>query len=33
MNTKPIIIVSGDPYGTFFEIFFKVFKKIILKNL
>ena len=27
MNTKPIIIVSGDPYGTFFEIFFKVFKK------
>ena len=27
MNTKPIIIVSGDPYGTFFEIFFKVLKK------
>jgi 4-hydroxythreonine-4-phosphate dehydrogenase len=27
MNIKPTIIVSGDPYGTFYEIFFKVLKK------
>ncbi len=27
MNTKPIIIVSGEPYGVFNEIFLKVNKK------
>jgi 4-hydroxythreonine-4-phosphate dehydrogenase len=27
MNTKPILIVSGEPYGVFNEIFFKVKKK------
>ena len=27
MNIKPIIIVSGDPFGTFYEIFFKIKKK------
>ena len=23
MNYKPIIVVAGEPYGVFFEIFFK----------
>ena len=32
MNKKPIIIVSGEPYGVFFEIFFKSKKKINLKS-
>ena len=27
MKNKPIIIVSGEPYSVFLEIFFKVFKK------
>ena len=27
MNTKPIIIVSGEPYGVFNEIFLKIKKK------
>ena len=27
MSTKPIIIISGEPYGVFNEIFFKVKKK------
>ena len=31
MNIKPIIIVSGEPYGIFNEIFLKVKKKINLK--
>ena len=26
MNNKPIIIVSGEPYSIFLEIFFKIFK-------
>ena len=30
MNNKPIIIVGGEPYGIFFEIFFKSKKKINL---
>ena len=30
MNIKPIIIVSGEPYGVFNEIFFKVKKKKII---
>ena len=32
MNKKPIIIVSGEPYSIFFEIFFKSKKKINLKR-
>ena len=31
-NFKPIIIVTGDPNGIFYEIFFKTFKKINCKN-
>ena len=27
MNKKPIIIVAGEPYSTFLEIFFKIIKK------
>ena len=27
MNIKPIIIVNGEPYSIFFEIFFKILKK------
>ena len=27
MNIKPIVIVNGEPYSIFFEIFFKVLKK------
>ena len=29
MNYKPIIIVAGEPYSVFFELFFKVMKKKI----
>ena len=32
MNNKPIIIVSGEPYSVFLEIFFKSKKKISLKK-
>ena len=32
MNNKPIIIVGGEPYGIFFEIFFKSKKKINLRR-
>jgi len=32
VNNKPIIIVGGEPYGIFFEIFFKSKKKINLKR-
>ena len=32
MSNKPIIIVGGEPYGVFFEIFFKSKKKINLKR-
>ena len=31
-NFKPTIIVAGDPNSIFYEIFFKTFKKIKLKN-
>ncbi len=27
MKNRNIIIVAGEPYSVFFEIFFKVFKK------
>ncbi len=32
MDNKPIIIISGEPYGIFFEIFFKIFKTKFYKN-
>ena len=32
MKNKPIIIVSGEPYSVFLEIFFKVFKSNLYKN-
>tara|TARA_B100000780_G_C21100435_1_gene444047 strand:+ start:892 stop:1854 length:963 start_codon:yes stop_codon:yes gene_type:complete len=32
VNNKPIIIVNGEPYSIFLEIFFKSKKKIILKK-
>jgi len=32
MNNKPIIIVGGEPYSIFFEIFFKSKKRINLKQ-
>jgi len=33
MKTKPIIIIAGEPYSVFLEIFLKSFKKGLLKNL
>ncbi len=33
MKNKPIIIVAGEPYSVFQEIFFKTLKKINFKNL
>ena len=33
MKTKPIIIIAGEPYSVFLEIFLKSFKKRLLKNL
>ncbi len=32
MKNKPIIIVSGEPYGVFLEIFFKILKKNFYKK-
>ena len=32
MNYKPIILVAGEPNGIFFEILFKVYKKIKIKS-
>ena len=32
MSFKPIIIVSGEPYGIFNEIFLKVIKKYSFKR-
>ena len=32
MNKKPILIVAGEPYSIFSEIFFKSYKKIIFKR-
>ena len=32
MKNKPIIIVSGEPYSIFSEIFFKVFKRRFYKK-
>ena len=27
MKTKPILLIAGDPYGVFLELFFKSIKK------
>jgi len=32
VKNKPIIIVSGEPYSVFLEIFFKVFKTNLYKE-
>ena len=32
MKNKPILIVAGEPYGIFFEIFFKSIKKGVYKS-
>ena len=32
MKNKPILIVSGEPYSTFLEIFFKIFKSKLVKK-
>jgi 4-hydroxy-L-threonine phosphate dehydrogenase PdxA len=32
MNTKPILIVSGEPYSVLFEILFKSLEKYKPKN-
>jgi|TARA_B110000093_G_C12902347_1_gene380965 4-hydroxythreonine-4-phosphate dehydrogenase len=32
MNSKPIIVVGGEPYSVFLEIFFKSIKKVNLKK-
>ena len=33
MKNKPIIIIAGEPYSIFFEIFFKSLKKKSIKNI
>ena len=33
MKNKPIIIIAGEPYSIFFEIFFKSIKKKSIKNI
>ena len=32
MKNKPILIIAGEPYGIFFEIFFKSIKKEVYKS-
>jgi len=32
MKNKPIIIIAGEPYSIFFEIYFKSLKKKIYKK-
>ena len=32
MNNKPIIIIAGEPYSIFFEIYFKIFKSNFINN-
>ena len=32
MNKKPILIVAGEPYSIFSEIFFKSLKKIFIQR-
>ncbi len=32
MNSKPILLVAGEPNSIFLEILFKVYKKKRLKN-
>ena len=32
MNYKPLLILLGEPYSVFIELFLKTYKKYILKN-
>ena len=32
MNNKPVIIIAGEPYSIFFEIYFKIFKSNFINN-
>ena len=32
MNFKPVIIVAGEPYSIFLEVFFKCLKKKYLRS-
>ena len=32
MNYKPILVVAGEPFSVFIEIFFKALKKISSKT-
>ena len=32
MKNKPLLIVSGEPYSIFLEIFFKIFKSKLVKK-
>ena len=32
VNNKPIIIVAGEPYSIFFEIYFKIFKSNFINS-
>ena len=33
MKNKPIILIAGEPYSIFFEIFFKSLKKKSIKKI
>ena len=33
MKNKPIVLIAGEPYSIFFEIFLKSLKKIKIKKL
>ena len=33
MKNKPIIVVAGEPYSTFLEIFFKSLKSTVVKKI
>ena len=33
MTTKPILIVAGEPYSIFLEIYFKSLRQKKIKNL
>ena len=33
MKDKPIILIAGEPYSIFFEIFFKTLKKNSIKKI
>ena len=33
MKNKPIIVIAGEPYSIFFEIYFKSLKNKSIKNI